>query len=216
MLLPTSQYMALRDCSQIMLIRTWGWGRKNYEKLELKFDNYEAQNRGNTLIISGKEVPSFNSNENCLSLVKNLIHNKLNLSIHEQSVVSAHRLGSPPSTQRPDKRNILVRLTDETSAQTIVKASKTVKPSSLFFSENLIQKRHTILQILRRLKRAQPNKISGCAAIRGRFMRNFRCSRCQDAHKYTWSVGGFLWKSARVVIRICSWIKRCVLKMLVS
>ena len=138
------------------------------EKLENKFDDYEAMSRGNTLIVSGTETPISNGNEDCAAIARNLIRNKLNYRIQDTAVTSAYRIGSPPVSQKPDRRSILVKLDNENTAQTLVKTSKQMKPPNLYFSENLIPKRHGILQILRKLKKENPSKFSGCSAIRGR------------------------------------------------
>ena len=139
-----------------------------YDKLENKFEDYEAMARGNTLIISGSDVPASTNNEDCSSVVRYLIRNKLKYSVQDQSVSYAYRLGIPPPTQKPDKGSILVKLENEHIVQSLIRTSKLVKPTNLFFSENLIPKRHSILLILRKLKKDHPVKISGCSAIRGR------------------------------------------------
>ena len=139
-----------------------------YKRLEDKFDDYEALSRGNSIIVSGSETPISNKNEDCAEMVRNLIKNKLSYSMNNQTVTSAYRIGTPPPSQKPDRRSILVTLDNENTAQTLVKTSKLVKPTNLYFSENLIQKRHTILQVLRKLKKDHPSKISGCSSIRGK------------------------------------------------
>ena len=142
--------------------------RSSYALLETRFDDQEATSKADTLIISGRDIPSFNESENCLAITHNLIKNKLKLSLSEDCVFSAHRMGKPPTTQKPDKRNILVKMKSEDNVQDIVKSSKKVKPTNLFFSENLIAKRYGFLSVLRKLKRSHPHKISGSSSIRGK------------------------------------------------
>ena len=97
-------------------------------------------------------------------------HRKNNCLFHIKKVLSAYRLGKLPATQRPDKRSILVRLDDVETVQEVVKASRTVRPEGLFFSENLTPKRHAILQALRRVRRDHRDKISSCTSIRGQVL----------------------------------------------
>ena len=141
---------------------------KNYAKLETKFDDLEAASKCNSLVISGGEVPVVNSHENCSLIVKNRIKNKLKYSISEEIQLTAFRVGPPPSTQKPDRRNLIVKMENEELVQDIVRTSKKVRPTNLYFSESLIPKRLAILQILRKLKRTNPDKISGCSSVRGR------------------------------------------------
>ena len=122
----------------------------------------------NSLIISGNEVPVENNNEDCTQIARNLIKNKLKYSLNENTQCTAFRVGKPPSTQKPDRRNILVKMENEDLVQDIVRTSKKVKPTNMYFSENLIPKRLAILQILRRLKRTHTANISGCSSVRGR------------------------------------------------
>lgn len=140
----------------------------NYVKLENKLDDLDASSKGNSLVISGTEIPIMRSNENCVTIARDLIRNQLKHSIDDAMICSAHRIGKPPSTQKPDRRNILVKMNNEEVTQDIVRASKTVKPTNIYFSENLIPKRHGILTVLRRIKRSHSDKMSGCSSIRGR------------------------------------------------
>ena len=112
--------------------------KSSYEKLENRFDDQEATSRGDSLIISGNDIPSVNGSENCSGVVHNLMRNKLKLSISEENIYSAHRIGKPPTSQKPDKRNILVKMKSEEIVQEVVRCSKKIRPNSLFFSENFI------------------------------------------------------------------------------
>ena len=142
--------------------------KKSYSKLEDRFDDLESSSRNNSIIVSGEEVPASKSEENCVNLVHGLIRNKLKYSISEEAICSAYRLGKPPPSQRPDKRNILVRLENENIAENLIRTSKLVRPTNLYFTENLIPKRQNILRVLRKAKKDHSAKISGCTSIRGK------------------------------------------------
>ena len=142
--------------------------KSNLDHLETRFDEQEAASKADSMIISGSDIPTFTESENCLAVTQNLIKNKLKLSINENDIFSAHRIGRPPTTQKPDKRNILVKMRSEYNVQDIVKSSKKIKPNNVFFSENLISKRYGFLTVLRKLKRTHPDKISGSSSIRGK------------------------------------------------
>ena len=92
--------------------------------LEKKIDDQEASLRGESLIISGRELPSMPVSENCSILAHNLTRGKLKLSIHEDEICTAHRIGRPLASQRPDKQNILVKMRSDDIVQEVVRSSK--------------------------------------------------------------------------------------------
>ena len=136
---------------------------KSYvKKFEEKCDDVESNDRKNDIIISGGDLPIVSENENSSNVARDVIKKKLNVIVRPTDVVNAYRLGKKPSTQQPDRRNLLVKLSKGDIKQDLYSACRTVKPKNLYINENLIQKRSHILYCLRRIKKEYPDKISGC------------------------------------------------------
>ena len=142
--------------------------KSNFSQMEERFDEIECEKRNNSIIISGGEVPAHNNNENCVSLVDNLIRTKLQCSLGSSMVTSAYRIGSKPNSQREDRRSIIAKFSNEEIAQQVIRSSRTVKPTKLYFSENLIPKRSYLCKILRSARKNYSSVISGCSSIRGK------------------------------------------------
>jgi hypothetical protein len=132
-------------------------------KFEERVDDAESMQRRDDIIISGDDVPCVVDNENCPKVACNLIKEKLQVNIKLSNVMSATRIGKKPPTQKPDKRNLLVKFSDSATKSDLLGACKTVKPKGLFINENLIPKRSNILYCLRQAKKKFHNMISGCS-----------------------------------------------------
>ena len=136
-------------------------------KLEEGLDDQEAYERRDTLIISGKNVPTVSPNENCPALVQKVVADNLNLSISSSDISVSHRLGPPPRTQQPDRRRIIVKFCRREDKINILQAARRVKPTEVFINESLTPQRQTIMMALRRAKRQLPNLVSGTSTIEG-------------------------------------------------
>ena len=77
--------------------------KNKLEKYEEKSDDMEAYNRKEAVIISGTAVPVASTNEDCKPLVVRLFRDELQSSASTEKLVTAHRLGSPPSAGYQDK-----------------------------------------------------------------------------------------------------------------
>ena len=144
--------------------------------LSANMDEGDAYQRRDTLIFSGSDIPSSESNENCSQIIKNIVKDKLHLQL-DPTVSTAHRLGKPPinvSTDSPDKRPIIVKLCQRDSKNQIYSAARTMKLRGLFVNESLTPTRRSILYALRQIKRSHPDLVNGCSSYDGKV---FACTK---------------------------------------
>lgn len=141
--------------------------RTKVDKLEEKIDDAEAYERRDTLVFSGEAVPQVTLDENCTSIVCQLVKDKLKVQMSPTDISTAHRLGKKPSNQQQDKRNIIVKLCRRDLKRDILFACRSIRPN-MYVNENLTPIRSTILYVLRRARRTCGDKIKGCSSIGGR------------------------------------------------
>ena len=137
------------------------------ESMECKLDNSEVAERINDVIITGPSTPVVTIGENCISIVKNLLGNKLRMNLSPNDIVKSHRIGKTTQGQGPDKRSILVQLAAKEKKAEIFEAIKVIKPEGLYINENLSPMRNSIMYVLRKAKRQFPDKVSGCRSLDG-------------------------------------------------
>lgn len=135
--------------------------------MEEKIDDADAYERRDTVIVSGKAVPTVTDGESCLQIVSDLLKNELKLIVPATDISTAHRLGKRPATQQPDNRSIIVKLCRRDLKKDILDACRQLKPE-MYVNESLTPTRNTIMYVLRKAKRKCPDKISGCISIDGR------------------------------------------------
>ena len=138
------------------------------EKLEEQLDDQSAYERRDTLIISGKSIPTATPNENVSEIVCKVAHDVLHHEISASDISVAHRIGPKPLSQRPDNRKIIVKLCRRDVKSTILGAARRMKSPDLFVNESLTPQRQTISFALRRAKKRFPSKISGTTTTDGR------------------------------------------------
>ena len=149
--------------NEIVLLKT------EVRKLKNELDHTDSYQRRETVILSGNGVPEGNNDENCKAVVCHLVKNQLKLNLNPEDISTAHRLGRKPGYQRPDKRNIIVKLCRRDLKQDLIRASRTqVAPRNLYVNESLTPIRKKILFHLRQMKRAHPDIVSGCSSVEGR------------------------------------------------
>ena len=142
--------------------------RAKVSELEQCVDQADAYERLDTIIISGGSVPAFTNGENCSTILKDLIKNKLHLEISSSDINTAHRLGKKPTSQAVDKRNLIVKLCRRDIKRAIIQAARNNKDSNLFINESLTPLRRSIFYALRQIRKAHPNLIRGCATFDGK------------------------------------------------
>ena len=100
-------------------------------------------------------------------MAEDVIRTKLSISLDDDDIVAAYRLGKKVTDNTPDKRKILVRFTKKLQKNDLISAAKTAKPDDLFVSENLTPTRQKIAYALRQAKKNFPNIVSGTNTMNG-------------------------------------------------
>ena len=142
--------------------------REQVKKLESYIDEEDSYIRKDTLIFSGTSVPEVATGENCITVVTNLLKNKLNLELNSSEINTAHRLGKRTESQMPDKRSLIVKLCRRDTKSQIISASRAARVSGLYVNESLTPTRRSILYGLRQIRRAHPNLVVGCSSFDGK------------------------------------------------
>jgi len=142
--------------------------KRDMRKMSDRIEYLETYERRNDVILSGTALPVRNQGENTGQVAADLLLSALKYRLPMENVVAAYRLGRPPISQHPDKRNIMLKLSSEHLKNDILNACKKVKPPKLFIGENLIASRSSILYSLRQMKKKYPDKIEFCGSRNGR------------------------------------------------
>ena len=137
-------------------------------RLEERVDDGDAYERRDTVVFSGEAVPAASDGENCGQLACNMLRNALNMEVSPSAISVAHRIGSKPVTQGPDKRSIIVKLCRREMKRDILEGCRRVKPQNLYINESLTPVRSTIMYVMRKARRQFPDRISGCNSIDGK------------------------------------------------
>ena len=156
--------MKEKDTKIKMLEDTINSMRDRIDVMESELDDNAAYIRRETLVISGK-VPHETRDEDCKSVVVNMIKQdlKLNISINDLSV--AHRVGHRRQ-QGPSQRNIMLKLCRRDIKYDILSACKQQRPA-FYVNESLTPTRSKILFILRQAKKKYPTKIKSIRSYDG-------------------------------------------------
>jgi len=133
--------------------------QRDLGELRGKVDEVEANNRRDTIILSGDGIDVVSQNENTGIRACEIIKTKLNYVVPAEEVISAHRMGRKSPSQGPDRRSIIVKLRRPGLADDIVRSSRMAKPPKFFINESLTPLRSNILYTLRQMKRSQPESI---------------------------------------------------------
>ena len=142
--------------------------KKRVSKLEERIEENDQYERRDTLIFSGPSLPPSTTNENCEHVIRSAIKNNLNVELSPGEISVAHRLGAKPATQRPDRRSIIVKFCRRNTKVDILSSARTKKVPNFFANESLTPLNQTISFVLRKMKKAVPEKISGTTTIDGK------------------------------------------------
>ena len=148
-----------------------------------RIDEMECRERCDTLILSGNEVSASCDREIVVDVTREMLKKKLKCNVNAEELLDAHRIGKKPVSQKPDRRNILVRFRHRELRDDILKAARSVKPVGLYVNENLTPLKSTMLYTLRRAKKLHPGKIDGCGSYNGRVFVWLRSSEPSQRNK---------------------------------
>ena len=142
--------------------------KKKVQSLDDKLEDAETYERRDTVVFSGSELPSVTESEDCTKIVIDLLKDKVNYFLRPTEISVAHRLGQKTETQKPDKRNIIVKLCRREIKNDIMKACRVMKPRNLYANESLTKVRSTVLYGLRQAKSKYPDIVAGCGSFDGK------------------------------------------------
>ena len=138
-------------------------------KLENLIDESDAYERRDSLVFSGPGIPVVSQHENCSQLVQQLAKDKLNCIISPTDVSTAHRLGKPPNTQKPDQRSIIVKFCRRDVKHQLYAARKNQSNANrIYVNESLTPSRQDIFHTLRKIRKTSPNLIAGISTYDGK------------------------------------------------
>ena len=130
-------------------------------------DEQDAYIRRDSVIFSGDKLPAYRSDEDCKNIIRKLIRDDLRLNI-DPLISTAHRLGRPPASDIPDKRDIIVRFCQRDVKFLVLSTGRKLKVKDLFLSESLTPNRRTIQFVLRKIRRKHPTLVTGTTTHNGR------------------------------------------------
>ena len=120
-------------------------------------DSIEQNERKDTLIMTGTQMPEFQPGENLKSVTRDLLNESLQLGTNATDFAFAVRLGKKPENG-PDRRGIIFKMCRPDMGNNIIKACKQFKPS-FYINTSLTPIRSKVFYALRQCKRQYPNKI---------------------------------------------------------
>ena len=139
------------------------------KKMEQATDDADAYERRDTVIFAGPAVPTHSPQEDCSSIVKEIVRRELKIELSNSDFNAVHRLGPKPTAQGPDRRGIIAKFCRRDLKRDVIKASKTQeRPARLFVNESLTPARRTIFNTLRQIKKDHPELVCGASTFEGR------------------------------------------------
>ena len=147
--------------------------KKRILKLENTLDEEDAYIRRDSLLFSGNAIPNATNGEICKNIVKRVVFEKLNIEISDADISVAHRVGTKPPSQQPDRRQIIAKFCRRDVKRDLLIAKRSFsarfdRNSSLFINESLTPRRRAIFYAARQMKKAHPSIISGCSTLEGK------------------------------------------------
>lgn len=129
----------------------------------------DAYTRRDSLIFSGDSIPAVTSGEDCTQIVRKIVREQLKMNI-DPLMSTAHRLGKPPSgaSNKPDKRDIIVRFCQRDDKFRIHEATRKAKINGLYANESLTPTRRRIHLALLDMKRKHRDLVRGTMTHNGK------------------------------------------------
>ena len=157
-----------KDAKILSLDQEVSFLRNQVSKLEERIEENDQYERRDTLVLSGSSLPAAIPNENCENVVRTAIKNNSNIELSAGDISVAHRLGSKPTSQRPDHRSLIVKFCRRNTKVDVLSSARRKKAPNFFANESLTPVNQTISYVLRKMKKLVPEKISGTTTLEGR------------------------------------------------
>lgn len=157
--------------------------KQKVSELEERVEHLEAAHRRDNIILSGNLLAELPNGDDCSGTVVDLLKRSVNYVLDRSKLLTAYRLGSKPSNQSADRRNVLVKLAEHDMKRDIIAAFRTVKPSSLYVNDDLTPLKASILFTIRQAKKKLPDRVAGCGSRDGRVYILFRSPNPNARHQ---------------------------------
>ena len=138
--------------------------KKRVDALEERIEENEAYERRDSLIISGSTIPAPNNDEDCSSIVRDLLLRHVNVNVREQEISVTHRLG----IRSGGSKSIIVKFCRRSTKVDVLASARKKKPSNFFVNECLTPTQRAIGYVLRKAKKEFPSIISGSTTFDGK------------------------------------------------
>ena len=136
------------------------------EKLTQHLDNVEQYERRDTVLLSGPVLPNETLHENTTQVAIASIKTNLSININEKDISIAHRLGS---SAHQKKRPIIVKFTNRSLKQELVRACVNLKPQ-LYINESLTPTRLSLFKQVLSVRKAHRVKFQQCYTNDGKIV----------------------------------------------
>lgn len=142
--------------------------KSKVSQLELQLDEADSYERRDTLILTGESIPLHSQGEVCSEVARQVVSEKLKISLPPNSINTCHRLGRKPIHQTPDRRPIIVKFCQRDVKMEVLVSARKLRVSNFYANESLSPTRRSILYALRKIKKAHPNLVTGCTSYDGK------------------------------------------------
>ena len=126
-------------------------------------EDADAQDRRDLLMFSGEGLPLSTVGENCISLLCNLIRDKLKLNVAPSDISASYRMGTKSTVQGPDRRILVMKLCRRDRKWDLLIATLEIKPN-FYLNENLTPTKNKILYALHVIRRRCGDTVGGCSS----------------------------------------------------
>ena len=127
------------------------------ESLKTRLGKIDADKTSNNLILSGRHIPAVAQNEDPVAVAISVLRTHLQYELRQQQVETAYRIGRLPESGSPDKRKIILKLSDKNIKRDLFGAYKTMKVQDLYINEELTPEVNHLYYQLRQLKKMNPS-----------------------------------------------------------
>ena len=142
--------------------------RSDIQRLEGRLEDVEAYQRRNDVIVSGDVVTNIQPGVDIRQGILQELRNTLRIDLSSDNIVSAHRIGNKPPVQHPDKRKVLIKLSNYSIKSDLLRSCRNYKPNCMYINDNLTPFKSNLLYSLRVAKKKFPNRIAGCGSYDGK------------------------------------------------
>ena len=137
--------------------------------LRKEVEEANAYSRRDCAIINGEALPPCTgTDENTGLLIAKALKDKLKISITENDLSVAHRLGPIPPGPGADGRKVIVKFVRRETKNYVMKAAKLNRNAGVYVNDCLTPLKRSLFYTARKMKRTNANVIKGCSTFDGK------------------------------------------------